>query len=256
MNSQKKSYDNKPLISIITVVYNGEKHLEETIQSVINQTYDNIEYIIIDGGSTDGTLDIIKKYEDRIDCWVSERDGGIYDAMNKGIGLCKGEIVGIVNADDYIYHETLEKVSSSFEDKEIMFVYAKLDLLSEDGNFFKTIDSIGKEHIKYRIFKHMPFLHPTMFVKKSVYTQIGLFDTKYKLSAEYDFTLKLIENSIKSKRLDFSTGVFRLGGQSGGVKSYVENHRLLLRHGINPLIVYINTAILFAKLFFRRLVKR
>jgi glycosyltransferase involved in cell wall biosynthesis len=223
---------------------------------VLNQTYDNVEYIIIDGGSTDGTVEIIKKYEERIDYWVSERDGGIYDAMNKGIGLCQGEIVGIVNADDYIYHETLAKVSSSFEDKEIMFVYAKLDLLSEDGNFFKTIDSIGKEHIKYRIFKHMPFLHPTMFVKKSVYTQIGLFDTKYKLSADYDFTLKLIENSIKSKRLDFSTGVFRLGGQSGGVKSYVENHRLLLRHGINPLIVYINTAILFAKLFFRRLVKR
>ncbi|MBD3842980.1 MAG: glycosyltransferase, partial [Campylobacterales bacterium] len=77
----KKSYEDKPLISIITVVYNGEKYLEETIQSVINQTYDNVEYIIIDGGSNDGTLDIIKKYEDRIDYWVSERDKGIYDAM-------------------------------------------------------------------------------------------------------------------------------------------------------------------------------
>jgi len=256
MNSQKKSYDNNPLISIITVVYNGEKYLEETILSVINQTYDNIEYIIIDGGSTDGTVEIIKRYEDRIDYWVSERDGGIYDAMNKGIGLCKGEIVGIVNADDFIYLDTLAKVSSALQDKEVMFVYAKLDLLGEDGKNTKTIDSLGTQHIKYRVFKHMPFLHPTMFVKKSVYEQIGLFDTTYKLSADYDFTLKLVENGIKSKRLDFSTGVFRLGGQSGGVKSYIENHRLLLRHGANPLVVYVNTAILLTKLFFRRLIKR
>ena len=86
----KKSYDDKPLISIITVVFNGERYLEQTIQSVIDQTYDNVEYIIIDGGSTDGTLDIIKKYEDKIDYWVSEKDNGIYDAMNKGIKVCYG----------------------------------------------------------------------------------------------------------------------------------------------------------------------
>ena len=252
----KTSQNSKPLISIITVVYNGEKYLEETISSVLNQTYDNVEYIIIDGGSSDKTLEIIKKYEDKIDYWVSERDRGIYDAMNKGISLCKGKIIGIVNADDYIYHETLAKVISLLQEEEIMFVYGKLDLLSEDGKIFKTIDSIGQEHIKYRIFKLMPFLHPTMFVKKSIYKQIGLFSTQYKLSADYDFTLKLIENRIKSKKLDFATGVFRLGGQSGGVKSYVENYKLLLHHGTNPMIVYFVTAILFIKLFFRKIINR
>ena len=97
----KNSLENKPLVTIITVVFNGEAYLEETIQSVINQTYDNVEYIIIDGGSTDGTLDIIKKYENQIDYWISEKDHGIYDAFNKGISLAQGTLVGIQNADDY-----------------------------------------------------------------------------------------------------------------------------------------------------------
>ncbi len=88
-----KQIDSLPLITVITVVYNGEKYLEETIQSVINQTYPNVEYIIIDGGSTDETIDIIKKYEDKIDLWISEKDEGIYDAMNKGIYLATGQWV-------------------------------------------------------------------------------------------------------------------------------------------------------------------
>jgi cellulose synthase/poly-beta-1,6-N-acetylglucosamine synthase-like glycosyltransferase len=98
----KKSFDDKPLISIVTVVYNGEAFLEETILSVINQAYDNVEYIIIDGGSTDRTIDIIKKYEDKLDYWISESDDGIYDAMNKGIDLVTGEWVNFVNSSDVL----------------------------------------------------------------------------------------------------------------------------------------------------------
>ncbi len=249
----KKSYKKTPLISIITVVYNGEKYLEETIQSVINQTYDNVEYIIIDGGSTDGTLDIIKKYEEKIDYWVSEKDSGIYDAMNKGVTLCSGDIIGIVNADDFIYRDTLQNVAKFFSDTDAMFTFGQLDLADEDGKVFDTAKSIGIDNIKYKLFRHMPFLHPTMFVKKEVYEKLGLYNTRYKLSADYDFTLRLVKNNIQFVKLDFSTGVFRLGGQSGGMRSYLENHKLLLVHGVNPVFVYINTMVLVVKLFIRKI---
>jgi len=249
----KKSFENKPLISIITVVFNGEKYLEETIQSVINQTYDNVEYIIIDGGSSDGTLDIIKKYEERIDYWVSERDNGIYDAMNKGISLCSGEIMGIVNADDFLYDTTLEKINQAFE-PTIMCTYANLEISDENGKIIDTISSLGVDSIKYKLFKHMPFLHPTMFVRKVVYDRVDLYDTRYRLSADYDFTLRLMAEKINSKYLNFSTGVFRLGGQSGGIASYRENHQLLLRHNVNPVYVYLSTSILLVKLLLRKVV--
>ena len=115
----KKSYDDKPMISIITVVFNGEKYLEQTIQSVINQTYDNVEYILIDGGSTDGTVDIIKKYGVQIDYWISESDSGIYDAWNKGLSLATGDIIGFCNADDFYEQTTLVKIEQSL--KKILF---------------------------------------------------------------------------------------------------------------------------------------
>src|ERR1700742_4639960 len=103
---KKQSEIDNPLVSVVTVVYNGAKHLEQTINSVLNQSHKNVEYIIIDGGSTDGTLDIIKRYEDKIDYWQSERDGGIYFAMNKGVSLAKGELIGILNADDFYLLDT------------------------------------------------------------------------------------------------------------------------------------------------------
>jgi len=240
-------------ISIITVVYNGEKYLEETVKSILNQTYQNIEYIIIDGASNDGTVDIIKKYEDKISYWVSEKDNGIYDAMNKGIALCNGEIIGIVNADDYLYIDSIEKVVKIFEDNKIDYTYGQVDLITEEGDFIDTAISLGIESYKYKVFSHMPFLHPTMLIKKQVYHEIGTYNTKYTVSADYDFALKLLNTSFKGKRLDFSTGVFRMGGASGGVKSYLENHQLLLEHNVNFISVYFNTFILLTKLYIRKL---
>tara|TARA_A100001011_G_C14163227_1_gene779185 strand:+ start:167 stop:1105 length:939 start_codon:yes stop_codon:yes gene_type:complete len=107
----KKSYDDKPLISVITVVFNGEKYLRETIESVINQTYDNVEYVIIDGGSTDGTIDIIKSYEDKLDYWISEPDNGIYDAMNKAIDTVTGKWVNFINSSDTLNKNAYNKVN-------------------------------------------------------------------------------------------------------------------------------------------------
>src|SRR5574342_808175 len=113
----RKSSAENPLVSVITVVYNGARHLEQTLLSVINQGYGNIEYIVVDGGSVDGTLDIIGKYEDRIDYWVSEPDDGTYDAMNKGIELAHGELIGLLNSDDYYEPDAIGIIAGKYKEK-------------------------------------------------------------------------------------------------------------------------------------------
>jgi glycosyltransferase involved in cell wall biosynthesis len=128
-NRSKKNHVAKPLITVITVVFNGAEYLEKTIQSVLNQTYDNIEYVIIDGGSTDRTLNIIRKYEEKIDYWVSARDKGTYDAMNKGIRLAQGDWLCFMNAGDLLSNDnTLLDVATALDNKEISFVYSDAEL--------------------------------------------------------------------------------------------------------------------------------
>jgi glycosyltransferase involved in cell wall biosynthesis len=180
----KKSYENKPLISIITVVFNGEKYLEETIQSVINQTYDNVEYIIIDGGSSDGTLDIIKKYEDRIDYWVSERDRGIYDAMNKGVDVISGEWINFMNAGDEFYSKhTLNEFNIIKKNGNVNIIYGDVEIL------YNRFTKIQKAHKLDNIFLGMRFSHQSTFYKKS-YIKNNKYNLDYKLSADYESILK------------------------------------------------------------------
>jgi len=179
----KHTQTDKPLISVITVVFNGAEYLEQTINSVIGQTYDNVEYIIIDGGSTDGTLDIIKKHEGQIDYWVSERDKGISDAFNKGISLCSGEIVGIINADDWY-----EKMAFSSIEKYI----GKADVLYGDMNL---LDDVGKkitpkvDHNNLK--KNMTICHPSCFVKSRVYKKRFIYETGFNYAMDYELLLKL-----------------------------------------------------------------
>lgn len=180
----KKSYKDKPLISIVTVVYNGEKYLEETILSVINQTYSNVEYIIIDGGSTDGTLDIIKKYEDKIDYWVSERDKGIYDAMNKGIDVATGEWINFMNAGDGFYAEhTLSEFNIIKKNGNANIIYGDVEVL------YNRFTKIQKAHKLDNIFLGMRFSHQSTFYKKS-YIKKNKYNLDYKLSADYESILK------------------------------------------------------------------
>jgi len=163
--------NNHPLISIITVVYNGEEYLEETIQSVIQQTYKNIEYIIIDGGSTDGTVDIIKRYEEKIDYWVSERDDGIYAAMNKGIEMTTGEGLLFLNVGDHFVGEVLS---------ENILVPSFLPV--KYYNYFgKLVD------VKIKSYKQgIPNSHQgILFENKNI-----KYDLEYKIASDYDFYLK------------------------------------------------------------------
>jgi len=239
----------QPLISIITVVYNGVDFLEETIQSILNQGYKNIEYIIIDGGSTDGTIEIIKKYEEHIDYWVSEPDGGIYDAMNKGILASHGEIIGIVNADDTLYPDTIKKVYEKINSDNLDYVYGSVDLMDENGTIVGKTIPMDEMNMVLKKYMDMPFPHPSLFVKKEVYRQIGLYDVQFKLSADYDFVLRLLNKNYQGSVLFEPTGKFRSGGSSGGIATFVDTKNVLILHNAPKFSVYKNMFISIGKVF-------
>lgn len=198
-----------PKVSIITVVYNGVKTIEKTILSVVEQPYCNIEYIIIDGGSTDGTLDIIKKYKDKIACVISEKDNGLYDAMNKGIRQATGDIIGILNSDDWYEKDSIAKVVSFFKNNDVDLVYGRMFYVFSNGiKMLAALDSL--DDLVYR----MTIPHPTVFVKKCIYEKYGVFDTTYQLAADYDLLLRFYHMNVKFGFMDDVITFFRVGGSS------------------------------------------
>ncbi len=199
----------RPLVSVITVCLNSEKHIERTIESVLGQTCADIEYIIVDGGSTDGTLDIIRKYEDRVSYWVSEPDEGIYDAMNKGISLATGDLVGIINSDDWYFPDAVrEVVSASLEDPAAQVFYGAMYIVDEDGRFQWVWEGSC-----WDIGHKFQMSHPTCFVRRAVYDDYR-FRTKYRLLADYDLMLRLHLAGMRFNRIDRPLAWFRTGGAS------------------------------------------
>lgn len=231
MFSQRMETDNQPLISIITVTYNAQTALEETMQSVFLQTYPNIEYIIIDGKSQDGTLDIIKRYESQIATWLSEKDNGIYDAMNKGIRLAKGEIIGMINAGDYYEPEAVENIVNAFlKEKQAGIFHGNVNMLNEDGSFFK----LKKPNTDLnQLYKGISLFHPTFFVHKSIYEEKGLYDIVYKSSADFDFALRNHLLGTPFYYLDTVIANFRLGGYStvNKLNANLESREILYKNG-------------------------
>ncbi len=219
---------NNPLISIITVVFNGERYLEQTIQSVINQTYKNIEYIIIDGGSTDKTVEIIKKHEANIDYWISETDDGIYDAMNKGINKAKGEYIGLLNSDDFYEQNAVEIIVNQINTQpEIDVFFGNAYIINEDIQKKKLQTGMKGENIQ----KGFSIFHPTVFVKRETYTKYGLFDTSYKIAADYEFLLRIHKRDCKFQYVDNIITNFREGGMSYYNKGTAqEQFRLQKKH--------------------------
>lgn len=217
-NYFKKTYPDKPLVSIITIVFNGEKYLEETIQSVLNQTYKNIEYIIVDGGSTDESLNIIRKYENQIDYWLSEKDKGISDAFNKGIMLSKGDILGIINSDDWYEPNAIELVVSTFNDSpNAQIICGKMNL--HHKNYSQLLKSSP-----HRLWMGMSVAHPTTFVKKEIFNSIGYFDISLKYAMDYAFLLKAYYCSINITPIDYTIANMRSGGaaNSNRISAYNE----------------------------------
>jgi glycosyltransferase involved in cell wall biosynthesis len=218
----KHSLPAQPLVSIITVVLNGEKHLEQAIQSVLHQSYPNIEYIVIDGGSKDNTIQIIRKYEERIDHWQSERDEGIFFAMNKGIQLAKGEIIGLLNADDYYAPDAVREVVLAFERSRAGVVYG--NMLVDGGSGRPEKPDISLMDKKPSVF------HPACFVAKEVYSAIGSFNTRFKISSDYEFLLRCIRKNISFCYLDNTLTHFRTGGMSAKCASNIEGYRIMKMH--------------------------
>ena len=223
----------KPLVTIITVVFNGERFIEETILSVLNQTYPNIEYIIIDGGSTDGTVKIIQKYADQIDYWISEKDNGIYDAMNKGVSLGNGEILGLINADDYYFENCVELVVNAFNENKADLIFGNKFLYDQKLNLRKKISvDIPKKAENLNIHS----VHPTVFVHRTVYETIK-FNSTYKISADYDFLLNAYDNGYKYEKIDENLAVMRTGGASANINFEVLRIKFK-RFGLLIAVVY------------------
>ncbi|MEN8193576.1 MAG: glycosyltransferase family 2 protein [Bacteroidota bacterium] len=229
----KKSYDEKPLVTIITVVFNGESYLEETIQSVLQQSYDNVEYIIIDGGSTDGTIDIIKKYEDQIDYWVSEKDRGIYDAMNKGLTLAVGKFIGIINADDWYEVSAIELSINALQENNADYSI---------GNCRKVPSNVYVQPIypliKGTVYQEMMYPHISAFIKYDVYKSIGLFDTIYKIVADYDMALKIHQNNYNVVYVNETIATIIEGGVSSDTQAIKERFDTVIKHKKNVVSAY------------------
>ena len=212
-------------ISIITVCYNSAKTIQETIESVLSQDYPNLEYIIFDGLSTDGTVNIVKSYGSRISKFVSGKDRGLYDAMNSAIKIATGDVIGILNSDDvYSSDSILSLVMSEFSKRESDCVFG--DLV-----YFRTVDPhktvrkySGKDFTPYKIAIGILPPHPTFFVRRSVYDSIGTFDLQFKYAADFDLMARVLYvNRCTYKYIPAVFVKMRLGGIStGSLKRIIE----------------------------------
>ncbi len=219
---------NKPYFSIITVCYNSAKTIERTIQSVLDQSYDSWEYIIVDGKSTDNTLEIVNAYakkENRIRV-ISEPDHGIYDAMNKGIKMAQGTLIGMVNSDDYYEKDALQNIQEAYKGTDYEIVYGMQRNWSIDGRIMSII------------FNHHDFMeqamicHPTCFITRKLYTEIGMYSLQYKSSSDYDFMIRMHrDNRVVFTPVYKIISNFAYGGMSDSVEAHLETFKIWRKYG-------------------------
>ena len=222
---------NEYKFSIITVCKNGEKTIKNTIESMLRQNLKDYEYIIIDGKSSDKTLNIIDSYKNEFNKnqlkVISEQDNGIYDAMNKGINISQGELIGIINSDDWYEDDSLDKVWKIYEVNRIknVIIYGRANLYI--GNILD-----GSIYLRHEFLRQRMIPHNGCFVANSVYKKIGLFNCQYPLAADYDFLLRAMENNIDFIGTDELLANMREGGASSSMRLYYDNNEIHYRHGI------------------------
>jgi glycosyltransferase involved in cell wall biosynthesis len=234
-------------VSIITVCYNAERTIADALQSVASQSHDDIEHIVIDGASTDDTMAIVEHYREQLSVVVSEPDKGIYDAMNKGIALASGDIIGILNADDvYAKDHVIERVVEAFvADDTLQAVYGDLVYVSADDPD-KVVRYWKSRPYAEGLFEHgwMP-AHPTFFVRRDVYRQYGDFDLDFGIQSDFELCMRFI--AIKQIKTRYLPGVMvrmRMGGVTNNsvrnvIKGNIEAYRACRKHGlpVTPLFI-------------------
>lgn len=228
-------------ISIITTTYNSESTIRDTIESVLSQTYKNIEYIIIDGKSADGTIDIIKEYESKFNGrmrWISESDRGIYDAMNKGIALAEGDVIGLLNSDDfYTSNDVLSIIAKEIEGVDA--IYGDIHYVSPN-NLKKCIRYYSSKN--FRIWKmrfgFMPG-HPSFYCRPKIYKKYGNFDLNFRTAGDFDILLRFLYlKKIKTKYVNKDFVTMRTGGETSSgfqsyKKSYMDRRRIFRKYGLH-----------------------
>ncbi len=230
-------------ISIITVAYNSESSIEDTIKSVISQTYRDIEYIIVDGQSIDNTLSIINKYSDKVSKIISEPDQGIYDAMNKGLKISSGDIVGFLNSDDtYSNCKALSTIADCFKKNKVDAVHANINFIDSKDRIVRVWN--GANYEQGAFLSGWSPAHPTFYLKRIFYQKYGVFDKSFTRSADFELMLRMIE--IQKLQTFFIPEIlvnFRIGGVStksvsGIIKGNIEDLRAFEKHGIyiNPFL--------------------
>jgi len=222
----KHSMPGMPLVSIVTVCLNSEKTLEHCMQSVLQQTFENIEYIVIDGGSTDGTLELIKKYEKTIDYFLSEPDRGLYHAMNKGLKMASGDFILILNSDDWYAEDCVEALVKAKKDSGADFVSALAKSVDQSGKSLQVIRSMPYDDaIRLR----MPLRHETMLLSTAIYNELGAYDEQYRIIADFHLTLRIFEKGYSHYEVPRPLMFFRNTGVSSTNmnKLFIDREKIL-----------------------------
>jgi glycosyltransferase involved in cell wall biosynthesis len=242
-----KANDNstEPLVSIVTVCLNAEKTIQRTIDSVLGQTYAHVDYVIIDGGSSDRTLDILRESEARSQGrlrWISGKDAGIYDAMNKGIGLADGSIVGIINSDDWYEPETVQRVVDSYRMHGEGVHYGILRVLDHGQEVMLRL-------VHWRSLHRDVVGHPAFFVTRDVYQRHGVFDLGFKIAADYELMLRFIDKGVPFHQVDHVLANFSQGGESTTRVSVAVTEWAVIRNKYG----YLSRSQMYAQIVRRRL---
>jgi len=231
------------IVSIITIVLNGEQYIEQTINSVLNQKNVKIEYIVIDGGSKDGTLQKIEKYKNSIDILISEPDNGIYDAINKGVKLANGSLIGIIHCGDFYEPDTLSLVYREFQRTSADVIYGDVKIIEPYSNYAFTHYSRANHNL---LKKNFSIFHPSTFIKRDCYIRNGLYNTNYRICADYEFILQLFLKNLNFQYVPVVIANFRSGGISGTKPKLLFKENFQIRKellGTIKALIYIITTI-------------